>query len=155
MDRTGGRLEIGPARCYGAAMRTLVRTGLVLLALVVCSPAAEKQWAGTYLGDWISTIGGVKGSFRMTLRQDAAGKWECDVMFTMGDREVKTTVKSLRVGDSKIEVSYEYDLSDIRLMSEITGELAENQLEGRYQAKTVPDGTPIDEGTWKSTRQSR
>ncbi len=134
---------------YLYSMRLL----FVCLMLALSAPCADKQWAGTYLGDWSSTIGATKGSFRMTLKSAAGDPWQAEVTFTLGDREVKTTVKRLKIADSKIEVAYEYDLGDNRLMSEITGELANGKLEGRYQAKTVPDGSPIDEGVWKCARQ--
>ena len=126
---------------------------LALLLFTVCGWGAEAQWAGTYVGDWASTIGGAKGSFRMTLRAAGADQWQAEVKFTFGDREVTTTVKRLKIAGSKIEVAYEYDLGDARLMSEITGDLKDGKLEGTYQAKTVPDGSPIDDGTWKSARQ--
>ena len=86
----------------------------------------------------------------MKLSSAGEGKWQCEVMFTMGERKVETTVKTLRVGEKTIEVSYEFDLGDSRLMSTINGDLTDNKLEGRYQTKSVPDGTPVDEGVWKA-----
>ena len=132
-------------------MRMLFRISVFLLAAALSLAAADPHWAGTYIGDWSSNGVGGNGSFRLTLRSPAEGKWECQVMFTIGEREVKTTVKSLKIDASQIEVSYEFDLSNNRLQSTIRGQLTGNKLEGAYQTKVVPDGPGVDEGAWKAT----
>ena len=133
-------------------MRALLAISLLLS---LAAPAAEPQWAGTYTGDWNSSILNVKGSFRLTLAPEPGGKLRAEVMFTMGDRKVETTMKSLRLEGNTIECSYEFDLVDNRLMSTIHGELAGGRLEGKYETKTVPDGTPFDEGAWKAASKSQ
>ena len=128
----------------------LLRIALLWAAAVLSLAGAENQWAGTYAGDWASTSGMAKGDFRITLTPAAEGKWKCEVVFTMGDLEVKTAIKSLEVSESKIEVSYEFDLANNRLLSTVTGALAGSKLEGKYQTKSVPEGAPVDEGIWKA-----
>ena len=126
----------------------------VLVAAVVSLVGAEQPWAGTYQGDWASDASGVRGGFRMTLKAAGEGKWQGEVTFTIAEMEFKTTVKSLKIEGAKIEMSYEYELGDGagRLMSTITGALEGAKVEGRYQAKTVPDGAVVDEGAWKAAR---
>lgn len=135
-----------------AAMQLALRAAMTLAAFLLPLAAAEPPWAGTYTGDWSSNVLGVKGSFRLALQERPGGQWECQVMFTMGERKVETTVKSLRVEKSAIEVSYEFDLGESRLMSTIHGERVNGRLEGQYRTKSVPDGTPADEGVWKAAR---
>ena len=131
-------------------MRRALRIAFVCLLAGALANAQQSRWAGTYEGDWSSTVLGVKGSFRLSLSPKPGGDWTCEVLFTMGERKVETTVKSLKVGDKAIDVSYEFDLGESRLMSTIHGELAGDKLEGKYSTKSVPDGTPADEGVWKA-----
>ncbi len=133
--------------------------GLTLAVLFVVisltAAGAEAPWAGVYQGDWASDASGVRGGFRMTLKAAGEGKWLGEVTFTIAEMEFKTTVKSLKIEGTKIEMSYEYELGDGagRLMSTITGGLEGAKVEGRYQAKSVPDGGVVDEGVWKAARR--
>ncbi len=131
-------------------MRNLFRISAFLLVTTLVA-AADPQWAGTYVGDWSSNGVGGGGSFRLTLRSLAEGKWECEVTFTIGEREVKTTVKSLKIDGSQIEVSYEFDISGNQLRSTIQGQLKGSKMEGAYHTIVVPDGPAVDEGAWKAT----
>jgi len=126
----------------------LVTLACLIAAFALAAPGPE--WAGNYEGDWSSTVTSTKGDFRMKLRAAGEGKWEFEVVFTLGGRDVITTTKSLKIEGSKIEASYEFDLADNRLMSTITGELAGGKVEGRYQTVAVPGGTGVDEGVWKA-----
>ena len=116
--------------------------------LVLFAPAAEKDFAGTYAGDW--TGGSASGELRMTLEQTDS-KWKCEASFTLGGQDVKTTMKSLKVEDAKIEIQYEFDLQGNRLQSTLTGQLEGRTLEGKYKTIAVADSSPVDEGVWKVT----
>lgn len=128
------------------------RLGFLLflsLILVLFAPAAEKDFAGTYAGDWSGGSGG-SGQLRMALEQ-ADGKWKCEASFTLGGQEVKTTLKSVKVEEAKIEIRYEFDVQGNLLQSTLTGQLEGRTLEGKYKTITVADGGPVDEGVWKVT----
>ncbi len=131
-------------------MRRALRIAALCWLAGAFAGAQQNRWAGTYEGDWSSTVLAVRGSFRLSLSPKPGGDWNCEVMFTMGERKVETTIKSLKVGDATIDVSYEFDLGDSRLMSTIHGQLDGGKLEGKYSTKSVPDGTPADEGVWKA-----
>ena len=81
------------------------------------------------------------------------GQWKADVVFTMGSDEVKTKVKSVKVDGSKIDIIYDFDLQGTALESTISGQLTGKVLEGTYKTKTVAEGSPVDEGTWKASAQ--
>ena len=126
----------------GSAILTLLLTGLALLA----DPLA----GGKYHGKWEGVAGG-SGDFDMTLTAAEGGKWVADVEFSLGGQQVKCTVKSIVVTDSKLHVVYSFDLQGNQLESTIDGEMSGPKLGGKYTTRAVGDGTAIDEGTWATT----
>ena len=129
-----------------------MRTILILLAAVLCLVAtgAAADVAGTYKGSW---SGGANGDFRLKLEQTPGGEWKADIVFTMGTDEVKTKIKSVKVDGSKVDIVYDFDLQGNALESTVAGELTGKTMEGTYKTKTVADGSPVDEGTWKVSAQ--
>ena len=126
----------------------------VLALLAIALPlAADPLAAGKYSGKWEGTSGG-SGEFRMTLTPADGGKWGADVNFTLGGQEVKCTVKSISVTNSKLHVVYSFDLQGNILESSIEGELTGKKLGGTYKTRTVADGAAVDEGTWETTSSS-
>jgi hypothetical protein len=123
----------------------------LILVLVSTAFAAERDFAGVYIGKW-SGATGTAGDFRMAFTL-ADGKLTPDVMFTMGSTEVKTKVTHLAVDGLKIEMKYQFDLGGSRLESTIRGRLRGETMEGKYTTKSVADGSPADEGEWKAKRQ--
>lgn len=121
--------------------------------MVAAAPAGAQSPAGRYKGDWQGTAAG--GGITLALEAAAEGKWSCQVSFTLGDQEVKTKVTYVRVEGGKMEARYEFDLGGARLESTITGELRGGRIEGGYRTKALADGSPVDEGTWKATREAR
>ncbi|MGH9722399.1 MAG: hypothetical protein ACRD8O_19485 [Bryobacteraceae bacterium] len=115
------------------------------VVLAVAMPGADVS--GAYTGSW-SGAAGASGSFKMVVKD---GK--CEVTFGLGDTEVKTKTTHLELGDSKIEVKYEFDLGGNRLESTVTGKLTDKTLEGTYKTKAVGSGAQVDEGEWKATLQ--
>ncbi len=110
--------------------------------------AASSSPAGTYTGEW-SGASGASGTLRLALLE-AGGRWDCQVTFTMGDQEVKTKMKSVKVEGSSFEVQYEFDLGGNLLESTLTGRLQGGMWEGNYRTVTVPERAPVDEGAWKA-----
>ena len=92
-----------------------------------------------------------KGKYINIWRKQSDGKWKCEASFTLGGQEVKTTMKSIKVEESKIEIRYEFDLQGNLLQSTLTGQLEGRTLEGKYKTVTVADSSPVDEGVWKVT----
>lgn len=109
---------------------------------------AEPVVPGKYAGKWEGVSGG-SGDFKLTLASEGS-KWTGNVLFTLGGQEVKCTVKSLTVNDSKLRVVYAFDLQGNALESTIEGDMSGSKLSGKYMTKT-PDGTAVDEGTWSTT----
>ncbi len=129
-----------------------MRATLILLAAVLCIVATgvAADVAGTYKGSW---SGGASGDFRLKLEQTTGGEWKADIVFTMGTDEVKTKIKSVKVDGSKVDIVYDFDLQGNALESTVAGELTGKTMEGTYKTKTVVDGSPVDEGTWKVSAQ--
>ena len=124
-------------------MRTLI---LSLFIVLSCLLAADV--AGDYKGTW---TGAATGEFRMSLTSGGNGEMSGNVVFTMGNDEVKTKVTSVKVDGNKLDMTYQFDLQGTELQSKIVGELKGKSFEGAYKTTTVADGSPVDEGTWKAS----
>ncbi len=119
---------------------------VLTLATALCATAADLN--GTYKGTWSG--GQASGDITIMLRTvDGAPKAE--VSFNVGGQDIKCNVASLKVDGSKIEITYEFDLGDIKLQSTAIGQLTGKTLEGTYKTKSLADGSAVDEGTWKAT----
>jgi hypothetical protein len=132
-------------------MRLLLTMAATLALTLGPLPAAEPL-AGRFNGEWTGTAAG--GKFLLVLEPAEAGKWNCQVTFTIGELEVKTTVTSVRVDGPEVEARYEFNLGENRLESTINGRLDGRRLEGKYRTKALPSGDPVDEGAWKAARES-
>jgi hypothetical protein len=124
-----------------------MKTLILFLLVAFLAGADDQSLAGTYTGDW--TGGTASGNILLKFEQ-AEGKWSCEASFTLSGADVKTVTKSVKVDGNKIEVKYEFDLQGNKLMSTVTGQLQGRTLEGKYETVTVPDGGPVDAGTWKA-----
>jgi hypothetical protein len=125
-----------------------MRLLILCLALALCLLASSP--AGTYKGTYSGSTGG--GDFTISLSQAAGGDWKAEVAFTLNGENVKTKTTSIDVDGAKIKVAYQFDVQGALLESTATGELKGDAFEGTYQTKSVPDGTAVDQGTWKATR---
>ncbi len=125
---------------------------IVLLALMITAAVADTNLAGSYSGDWKSNGGGGNGSFKLSLESASNGAWKCDVTFTFGGADVKTSMCAAKVTQSKLEASYDFDLMGNTLRSKISGELKGTAIDGTYQTTSVDGGTPVDDGVWNATR---
>ena len=124
-----------------------MRKLIVFFFLALTYLAAEVP-AGTYIGTW---SGAASGEFRLMLTQDGDKAWKAEVVFTLGNDEVKTQMKSVKVDGNHINVVYQYDLQGTVLQSNVSGELNGKTLTGDYKATSVADGSAVDEGTWKAS----
>src|SRR5882724_6611871 len=124
----------------------------ILFVLLMIASGADRDLAGRYAGEWKSNSAGGGGAFRLSLDQSPDGAWKLDVVFTYAGAEVKTIVREVKVGQSKLDASYDFDLLGTTLRSKITGELKGTAFEGRYQTTTVDGAAVADEGTWTAAR---
>jgi len=121
------------------------RRALLILLPLLCLLAADDSLAGRYTGDWKSTGAGGGGTFRMKL-ESASDGWKCEVSFTFGGEEVKSTMRSCKIGQSKLEAVYDFELQGDALQSKITGQWNGKSFDGRYETTAGSDA--VDDGTW-------
>jgi hypothetical protein len=124
----------------------------ILFLLLVTASAADKDLAGRYAGQWKSSNGSGNGDFRLNLETASDGAWKLDVVFIYAGGEVKTITREIKVDQSKLEASYDFDLAGNALRSKITGEIKGTAFEGKYQTTTTDGSTAVDEGTWSAAR---
>jgi hypothetical protein len=121
-----------------------------LLLLLATSLALFAQVGGTYKGTF--TGGGASGDITFVLASDGA-ELKAEVSFGLGGETVKTKVKSAKVDGSKINIVYQFDLQGNMLESAVTGEVSGATISGEYHTTAVADGSAVDQGTYKATRQ--
>ena len=121
-----------------------------LLLLVWIAQAADRDLAGRYAGEWKSNNSGVSGTLRMSLEPSTGGTWKCEVTFTLGGEEVRTTMRSAKIEQSKLDVSYDFTFQDTTLRSRITGTWNGKAFDGQYQTTAVDGGAAVDDGTWNA-----
>ena len=124
----------------------------MLFVLLMIATAAGRDLAGHYAGEWKSNGSGGNGSFRLSLEAAPDVAWKCDVVFTFAGDDVKTIMRQIKVDQSKLDASYDFELMGNTLRSKITGELKGAAFDGRYQTTTVDGATAVDEGTWSAAR---
>ena len=122
-------------------MRLLI---LLCCAMMLLSAGLAGTYKGTYSGS-----SGASGDISVTLTQ-TGGDWKSEVTFGLGGDTVQTKVTSVKVDGSKVTVVYTFDLQGTVLESTVTGELKDGALAGEYHTKSVADGSPVDDGTWKA-----
>ncbi|HTS31774.1 MAG TPA: hypothetical protein VMH81_38155 [Bryobacteraceae bacterium] len=124
---------------------------ITVLFLLLAASAADRDLAGRYAGQWKSTGSGGEGAIRLNLEPGADGAWKCDVVFTFAGSDVTTTVKSVKLNQSKLEISYDFDLLGNKLRSKTEGQWDGKAFTGHYWT-TVADGdTDVDQGEWNAT----
>jgi len=124
----------------------------LFLLLLVPVDAADSDLAGRYAGEWKSNGSGGGGAFRFSLDLAAGGAWKWDVSFVYAGAEIKTVTHELKVNQSKLEGSYDFDLQGFALRSHITGEWNGKAFAGSYQTTTTDGSTGVDEGAWNAAR---
>ena len=122
-----------------------------LLLLVLAGYCADRDLAGRYTGEWKSDSSGNGGAIRMTLDAAPDGTWKCEAGFSLEGADIKTTTHQIKLQDSKLDVSYDFEVQGARLRSHMTGEWNGSVFKGRYET-TVIDGDGVDAGTWSASR---
>ena len=128
------------------------RLALLTLFPVLCLLAGDAGLAGRYAGDWKSNSAGGGGTFSMKL-ESASDGWKCAVSFTVGGGDVKTTIRSCKIYQSKLEAVYDFELQGNALESKITGQWNGKTFEGRYEVTAGSDA--VDDGTWTAAPAAR
>jgi hypothetical protein len=124
----------------------------ILFVLLMIASGADRDLAGRYAGEWKSNSAGGGGAFRLSLESAPDGVWKLDVVFKYAGEDVKTIARQVKVDQSKLEASYDFDLLGNTLRSKITGELKGAAFDGHYQTTAVDGGAAVDEGTWSAAR---
>ena len=122
----------------------------ILFVFLLVASAADLDVTGRYAGEWKSNGSGGNGVFRLSLEPAPDGAWKCEVTFTFAGEDVKTIMREVKVEQSKLDASYDFDLMGNTLTSRITGEWNGKAFDGKY--KTTGDGEAVDEGVWSAAR---
>ncbi len=120
----------------------MYRLALAILFPILCLLAADTGLAGRYAGDWKSNGAGGGGTFHLKL-ESASDAWKCEVSFTVGGAEVKSTMRSCKVDQSKLEAVYDFELQGNTLQSKITG-----QWNGKALRAAEVHGSQRRRGRW-------
>ncbi len=122
-----------------------------MLLLVLGGYCADRDLAGRYTGEWKSDSSGNGGVLHMTLEAAPDGTWKCEAGFTLDGAEIKTTTHEIKLQDSKLDVSYDFEVQGAQLRSRMTGEWDGSAFKGRYETSII-GGDVVDEGTWSASR---
>ena len=110
--------------------------------------AAKPNFAGDYAGEWRGQDEST-GALRIKLMSGPNSTWTGSVVFAFEAVDVPTTVNSVHVDGSKVEVVFTYEIDGTVASTKLVGEMAGNQLGGSYDSNTGGGGAA---GTWKVTR---
>lgn len=110
--------------------------------------SAQGGIAGKYSGRWKGPENS-GGNLRVTLKQEGAGPWNAEASFTFEDAEIPTKMKSVEIDGAKVRLVFTWQIQETPGQSAMTGELAGDKLEGKYET-TGPAGN--SQGTWSVTR---
>jgi hypothetical protein len=126
------------------------RFSIWLVLLVLAGYGADRDLAGRYAGEWKSDSGN-GGAIRMTLEAATDGTWKCEASFTLDGADVKPTTHQIKLQDSKLDVSYDFDVQGANLRSHMTAEWNGSAFKGHYET-TVIGGDAVDAGSWSASR---
>jgi hypothetical protein len=113
---------------------------------------ADRDLAGGYTGEWKSGSSGNGGTIRMMLEAAPDGTWKCEAGFSLDGAEIKTTTHQITLKDSKLDVSYDFEIQGVVLRSLLTGTWDGTSFQGRYETSTI-GGDGVDAGTWSARRK--
>jgi len=130
-----------------------MRRGAFWICLCLAAAmAADGDRAGRYAGEWKSEASGNGGAIHFTLSGGSGSAWKCDLMFTLDGADVKTTMRDVKVQDTKVDFTYDFDVQGTIVQSHVTGEWNGTAFRGKYQSG-LPDGSQtVDAGTWSAER---
>jgi hypothetical protein len=128
-----------------------MRALAVCLAIAMTASADTPGLAGRYVGDWKSGASGTGGALRFTLEGPHVEAWKAQLTFILGGVEVPTVMREVRVDQTKIELTYDFDTQGATLRSHITGDWDGAAFKGKFE--TTMSGSPVDGGTWTAVRE--
>jgi hypothetical protein len=107
---------------------------LCLLVLLATAFAADRALAGKYVGEWKSSSSGNGGALRFSL--DSSGDtWTCEASFALDGADVKTVMREVKVQETKVDFSYDFQLQGATLRSHLIGEWNGTTFRGQYETK--------------------
>lgn len=121
------------------------RLALLILIPLSCLPGADADLAGRYAGAWKSNGSGGGGALHIKLEPSSEG-WKCEVNFNFAGADVKTTMRTCKVDQSKLDAAYDFELEGNAVQSKITGQWNGKTFEGSYES--VAGSQSVDDGTW-------
>lgn len=107
--------------------------------------AAAASLEGSYAGEWKGPES-TGGAIELKLTPASAAGWSAEMAFTFEGTRVPTKFRSARVEGSKVELTFSWEVDGTTTVCQLTGDLNESRLEGRY--KTDTSGA----GTWSARR---
>jgi hypothetical protein len=122
-----------------------------MLLFVLAGFCADRDLAGRYTGEWKSNSSGNGGALHITLDAAPDGSWKCEAGFMLDGVEIKTATHQIKLQDSKLDVSYDFEVQGANLRSHMTGEWDGSVFKGRYETSII-DGDAVDGGTWSASR---
>lgn len=133
--------------------RCMRRLSICLAILLTAALAADRGLAGKYNGEWKSGSNGNGGKLTFTLEGPHAETWKSDLSFVLGDAVIPTVMREVKVNDTKVEFTYDFDVQGATLRSHLTGEWNGASFSGKYE--TTMAGSPVDGGTWNAVREKK
>jgi hypothetical protein len=127
------------------------RFTLWMLLLVLGAFSADRNLAGRYTGEWKSGSADFSGAIRMTLAMTPDGSWTSETTFTVDGADVPTTTHQMKLQDSKLDASYNFEAQGTKLRCHMTGQWDGNAFKGHYETSVI-DGDTVDAGTWSASR---
>ena len=86
------------------------RLTIWLLLFGLWAYCADRDLAGRYAGERKSDSSGNGGKLKMTLVASPDGTWKCDTSFTPDGGEVETVTHHIKLQDSKLDLSYDFEV---------------------------------------------
>jgi hypothetical protein len=133
-----------------AAPATVGRLKLIVLCLCSTILLLSAELSGRFKGDWSSGGSGSSGSIQLTIKPGDDAVQASAVTFDLNGTEVKTTIKTLRIAGGEIEMSYQFDLGGVQLISNLKGKLEGEKLAGTYRTASAGQNDAVDQGTFQA-----
>jgi len=109
--------------------------------------------AGRYVGDWKSSGSGDGGALRFTLDGPHTETWKAELTFDFSGAVVPTVMREVKVDETKIDLTYDFNAQGATLRSHVTGDWDGAAFKGKYQ--TTMGGSQVDAGTWNAVREKK
>jgi hypothetical protein len=119
---------------------------IVVLICAVCAVAADLT--GAYKGTWSGNNG--SGDIQLTFKAVDGNSSKAEASFTYNGETIPCHVTSVKVNGSQVQMVYDFEIDGRQMQTTMTGQLKNKTMDGSYKTKSLPDGSEVDEGTWKA-----